>query len=174
MPSRRQSSWRRALEQDVRSSCFRLRRRSVLHRESDREPACATSKKHQESRPLLHDDAATKLLWLALRNIKAGNARSMWQWKMAMNQFSLLYGDRQKKSDTCAAAILRTRSPLRAARTPLQSCVLALCHAATRSLSHSRARSLVGFSARSFAAVAATSRSKRSNAWFLSSVVHCL
>ena len=41
-----------------------------------------------------NDDAATKLLWLALRNITAGKVRSTREWKMAMNQFAVLYGDR--------------------------------------------------------------------------------
>ena len=38
--------------------------------------------------------AATKLLWLALRNIMAGKIRSTREWKAAMNQFAVLYGDR--------------------------------------------------------------------------------
>ena len=40
------------------------------------------------------DEAATKLLWLALRNITAGKVRSTREWKAAMNQFAILYGDR--------------------------------------------------------------------------------
>jgi putative transposase len=40
------------------------------------------------------DEAATKLLWLALRNIMDGTIRSAKEWKMAMNQFAVLYGDR--------------------------------------------------------------------------------
>ena len=40
------------------------------------------------------DEAATKLLWLALRNINDGKVRSAREWKMAMNQFAVLYGDR--------------------------------------------------------------------------------
>lgn len=40
------------------------------------------------------DDAAIKLLWLALRNIMDGKIRSTGEWKMAMNQFAVLYGDR--------------------------------------------------------------------------------
>ncbi len=38
------------------------------------------------------DDAATKLLWLALRNIGQGN--SIRDWREAMNQFAIAYGDR--------------------------------------------------------------------------------
>ena len=41
-----------------------------------------------------NDDAATKLIWLALRNITATWARAAPTWKTAMNQFAILYGDR--------------------------------------------------------------------------------
>lgn len=40
------------------------------------------------------DDAATKLLWLALRNITADWGRPSRDWKAAMNQFAILYADR--------------------------------------------------------------------------------
>jgi transposase-like protein len=41
------------------------------------------------------DDAATKLIWLALRNIirKWGIAKTLY-WKAALNQFAILYSDR--------------------------------------------------------------------------------
>ena len=41
-----------------------------------------------------NDEAATKLSWLALRNINDGKVRSAREWKIAMNQFAVLYGDR--------------------------------------------------------------------------------
>jgi putative transposase len=40
------------------------------------------------------DDAATKLIWLALRNIMCERRRSIWEWREAMNQFAIAYGDR--------------------------------------------------------------------------------
>lgn len=40
------------------------------------------------------DDAATKLIWLALRNITAEHGRSVRKWREAMNQFAITYGDR--------------------------------------------------------------------------------
>lgn len=40
------------------------------------------------------DEAATKLIWLALRNITADWSRATREWKAAMNQFAILYGDR--------------------------------------------------------------------------------
>jgi transposase-like protein len=40
------------------------------------------------------DDAATKLIWLALRNITADWGRAAKEWRAAMNQFAIAYGDR--------------------------------------------------------------------------------
>ena len=40
------------------------------------------------------DDAANKLIWLALRNITAGGSNAAHNWKEAMNQFAILYDDR--------------------------------------------------------------------------------
>jgi len=40
------------------------------------------------------DDAATKLIWLALRNIMSDRGRSIREWREAMNQFAIAYGDR--------------------------------------------------------------------------------
>jgi len=41
-----------------------------------------------------NDEAATKLLWLALRNITAKWARPANYWKAAMNQFAILFAKR--------------------------------------------------------------------------------
>ena len=40
------------------------------------------------------DDAATKLIWLALRNITTDWGRAAKEWKEAMNQFAIAYGER--------------------------------------------------------------------------------
>ena len=40
------------------------------------------------------DDSATKLIWLALRNITAERGKSVREWREAMNQFAITYGDR--------------------------------------------------------------------------------
>ena len=40
------------------------------------------------------DEAATKLIYLALRNITADWGRAAPDWKTAMNQFAILYADR--------------------------------------------------------------------------------
>ena len=39
------------------------------------------------------DDAATKLIWLALKNITADWSRSAREWTEAMNQFAIAYAD---------------------------------------------------------------------------------
>ena len=44
------------------------------------------------------DDAASKLIWLALRNITADWGRAAPNWKEAMNQFAILYADRFTKA----------------------------------------------------------------------------
>ncbi|NML34702.1 IS256 family transposase [Paraburkholderia antibiotica] len=44
------------------------------------------------------DEAATKLIWLALRNITADWGRAAHDWKAAMNQFAILYEDRFTRS----------------------------------------------------------------------------
>ena len=40
------------------------------------------------------DEAATKLIWLALRNTTADWSRASRDWKAAMNHFALIYEDR--------------------------------------------------------------------------------
>lgn len=40
------------------------------------------------------DDAASKLIWLALRNITADWGRAANNWEEAMNQFAILYQER--------------------------------------------------------------------------------
>ena len=39
-------------------------------------------------------EAALKLMWLALRNFLADKVRSAKEWKAAINQFAVMYGDR--------------------------------------------------------------------------------
>lgn len=40
------------------------------------------------------DEAATKLIWLALRNIMSERGSGIREWREAMNQFAIAYGDR--------------------------------------------------------------------------------
>jgi transposase-like protein len=41
-----------------------------------------------------NDESAIKLLWLALRNVLSKSVRRAFDWKGAMNQFAILYGER--------------------------------------------------------------------------------
>ena len=41
-----------------------------------------------------NDEAAVKLMWLALRNVLAKEVRITYDWKPAMTQFAILFGDR--------------------------------------------------------------------------------
>jgi len=41
-----------------------------------------------------NDEAAIKLLWLTLRNVLANTVRAAFDWKSAMNQFAIMFGDR--------------------------------------------------------------------------------
>ncbi|MCZ2154940.1 MAG: IS256 family transposase, partial [Bryobacterales bacterium] len=41
-----------------------------------------------------NDESAIKLLWLALRNVLNKSVRRAFDWKIAMNQFAILYGER--------------------------------------------------------------------------------
>lgn len=43
------------------------------------------------------DDAASKLIWLALLNITADWGRATKEWRLAMNQFAILFEDRFKR-----------------------------------------------------------------------------
>ncbi|ODA00238.1 transposase [Achromobacter xylosoxidans] len=40
------------------------------------------------------DEAAIKLLWLSLRNVLTKSVRATFDWKVAMNQFAILFGER--------------------------------------------------------------------------------
>ncbi len=88
-------SWRRAWEHVIPFFAFPPEVRRVIYTTN------AIESLHMQLRKIIKtrghfpsDEAATKLLWLALRNITAGKVRSTREWKTAMNQFAVLYGDR--------------------------------------------------------------------------------
>ncbi|MBB3015836.1 hypothetical protein FHX62_004521 [Cupriavidus alkaliphilus] len=54
----------------------------------------AAAQDHQNPRALPSDEAAVKLLWLALRKVLAKSVRTTYDWKSAMNQLAILYGER--------------------------------------------------------------------------------
>ena len=67
------------------------------HDQRHRELEYAAAQDHQDPRSLPNDEAAIKLLWLALRNVLAKSVRATFDWKAAMNQFAILFGERFTK-----------------------------------------------------------------------------
>jgi putative transposase len=88
-------SWRRSWENVIPFFAFPPEVRRVIYTTNVIESLHMQLRKIIKTRGHFpNDDAAIKLLWLALRNTTAGKVRSTREWKMAMNQFAVLYGDR--------------------------------------------------------------------------------
>jgi transposase-like protein len=65
-----------------------------LHHQCHCEPAYALAEHRQKNRGHFpSDEAATKLLYLALRNIEKDQKMPR-TWKIAANQFAILFGER--------------------------------------------------------------------------------
>jgi putative transposase len=89
------ASWRRAWAQVIPFFAFPPDIRRVLYTTNALESVNAQLRKIIKTRGHFpNDDAATKLLWLALRNITAKWKRGDRSWKLAMRQFAILYEDR--------------------------------------------------------------------------------
>jgi transposase-like protein len=89
------AAWRRAWTQVIPFFAFPPEVRRVIYTTNALESVHARLRKIIKTRGHFPtDDAATKLLWLALRNITANWARAAPTWKRAMNQFAILYADR--------------------------------------------------------------------------------
>jgi putative transposase len=88
-------SWRRAWENVIPFFAFPPEVRRVIYTTNVIESLHMQLRKIIKNRGHFpNDDAAIKLIWLALRNINDGKIRSAREWKLAMNQFAVLYGDR--------------------------------------------------------------------------------
>ena len=89
------AAWRRAWEQEIPFFTFPPEIRRVIYTTkvlvsvNDRVRKVIKTRGH-----LPRDDAASKLIWLALRNIIADWGKAAHHWKEAMNQFAILYDDR--------------------------------------------------------------------------------
>ena len=89
------ASWRRAWSHVVPFFAFPPDVRRVIYTTNAIESINARLRKIIKTRGHFpSDEAATKLIWLALRNITAEWSRAAKEWKSAMNQFAIIYGDR--------------------------------------------------------------------------------
>jgi transposase-like protein len=89
------AAWRRAWPQVIPFFAFPPAIRRVIYTTNAIESVNAQVRKIIKTRGHFPtDDAANKLIWLALRNITADWGRPAHHWKEAMNQFAILYDDR--------------------------------------------------------------------------------
>lgn len=94
------ASWRRAWDRVIPFFAFPPAVRKLIYTTN------AIESLHSQLRKIIKtrghfpsDEAATKLIWLALRNIGHNGGRSVREWRDAMNQFAIAYGDRFTRMD---------------------------------------------------------------------------
>jgi putative transposase len=88
-------AWRRVWPQVIPFFAFPPEVRRVIYTTNALESVNARVRKIIKTRGHFPtDEAATKLLWLALRNITATWRHYVFHWRAAMTPFALLYGDR--------------------------------------------------------------------------------
>ena len=89
------AAWRRAWDRVIPFFAFPPEVRRVIYTTNAIESVNARLRKIIKTRGHFpSDDAASKLIWLALRNITADWGRPVTHWKAAMNQFAMLYEER--------------------------------------------------------------------------------
>ncbi len=89
------AAWRRAWDRVIPFFTFPPDIRRVIYTTNAIESVNARLRKIIKTRGHFPtDDAATKLIWLALRNITADWGLPVHHWKEAMNQFAIIYDDR--------------------------------------------------------------------------------
>ena len=89
------ASWRRAWDKVIPFFAFPPEIRKIIYTTNALESVNAQLRKIIKTRGHFpSDDAASKLIWLALRNITADWSRAAHDWKAAMNQFAILYSER--------------------------------------------------------------------------------
>ncbi|MGB4342464.1 MAG: IS256 family transposase [Moraxellaceae bacterium] len=92
------AAWRRAWDKVIPFFAFPAHIRRVIYTTNAIESVNARLRKIIKTRGHFPtDDAATKLIWLTLRNITADWDRAGRDWKEAMNQFAIFYDDRFTK-----------------------------------------------------------------------------
>lgn len=88
-------SWRRAWENVTPFFVFPPEIRRVVYTTNAIESLNMQLRKIIKTRGHFpNDEAAIKLLWLALRNVLAKSVRAAFDWSSAMNQFAILFGER--------------------------------------------------------------------------------
>ena len=94
------ASWRRAWTHLIPFFAFPPDVRRLIYTTNALESVHAQLRKIIKTRGQFpNDEAATKLIWLALRNITAKWARTSPNWRPAMNQFAILYERRFPPAD---------------------------------------------------------------------------
>ena len=89
------ASWRRAWTHVIPFFAFPPDVRRVIYTTHALESVHARLRKILKTRGHFpNDESATKLIWLALRNITASWGKAANYWHLAMNQFAILYDDR--------------------------------------------------------------------------------
>jgi transposase-like protein len=89
------ATWRRAWDRVIPLFAFSPAVRRVIYTTNAIESIHSRLRKIIKTRGHFpSDEAATKLIWLALRNITADWGRAAKEWKEAMNQFAIAYGER--------------------------------------------------------------------------------
>jgi transposase-like protein len=89
------ATWRRAWDRVIPFFAFPPAVRKLIYTTNAIESLHSQLRKIIKTRGHFpNDDAATKLIWLALRNITANHGRSVREWREAMNQFAILYEER--------------------------------------------------------------------------------
>lgn len=89
------ASWRRAWDRVIPFFAFPPAVRRVIYTTNAIESIHGRLRKIIKTRGHFpSDDAATKLIWLALRNITADWGRAAKEWKESMNQFAITYPNR--------------------------------------------------------------------------------
>lgn len=89
------ASWRRVWDRVIPFFAFSKEVRRVIYTTNAIESLHSRLRKIIKTRGHFpNDDAATKLIWLALRNITADWGRASTEWRSAMNEFAIAYGDR--------------------------------------------------------------------------------
>jgi hypothetical protein len=89
------AAWRRAWDQVIPFFTFPPEIRRVIYTTSAIESVNARLRKIIKTRGHFPtDEAASKLIWFALRNITADWGKAAHHWKEAMNQFAILYAER--------------------------------------------------------------------------------